>query len=50
MNFRQAYWMVTTPEKARWGKVKAFIAWLKEEAAAQRVWPPDAQEEISPER
>ncbi len=39
MKFRQAYWMVTTPEKARWPKVQAFMTWLKEEAEMQRLWP-----------
>jgi len=36
----RSYWLVTTQEKARWPKVARFMAWMKEEAAAQPAWPP----------
>ncbi|MEO1193096.1 MAG: transcriptional regulator GcvA [Pseudomonadota bacterium] len=39
MTLERAYWLATTPEKARWPKVRSFMAWLKEEAAAQPDWP-----------
>ncbi|GAB5468174.1 MAG: transcriptional regulator GcvA [Rhodospirillales bacterium] len=45
----RAYWLATTPEKARWPKVRSFMAWLHEEAAAQSSWPPtEAPEGIEP--
>ncbi len=48
MTLNRAYWMATTPEKARWPKVMAFMAWLREEAAEQRAWPPGGEAENAP--
>lgn len=44
----RSYWIVTTPEKARWPKVRKFVAWLKEEAAAVPVWPRPGAEHSTP--
>ncbi len=41
-----SYWIVTTPEKARWPKVRAFVSWLKEEAAATPAWPRPGEEHL----
>lgn len=42
----RGYHIVTTPEKARWPKVKAFVEWLKEEQAAVPRWPRPGDEHL----
>ncbi len=42
----RSYRIVTTPEKARWSKVRKFVTWLREEAAAIPPWPRPGEEHL----
>ncbi len=46
MPTNRGYYLVTTQEKARWPKVRAFVEWIKEEHANFPSWPRPGEEHL----